>query len=798
MAAVWYRARAELRRRWRATVALTLLVGLAGAVVLTVVAGARRSSSAYDRFREASRSANVTLITSDPSRLDQVERLPQVEAVGRIFAPLFAPLRAGAREPEFVAAASPDGSFAASVDRLRVMRGRALDPDKADELVVSEEVGTTLGLAVGQDVTFRFFAPEQLETMGADATPEPAGPSVTVKVVGIIRSPQNLAPGASGIPAAYLTPAFYRAYGDSIAAYPLTFSRVRLGRGQADLPAFSEAAGRIYGDDPEFVISPPSIELATVQDAIDIIVIGLLVFAAVGATAGLVAVGQALSRHLSHDAASRPVLSALGMTRPQRTGAAALAVAPVAVGGALLAAVGAVLASPLMPISLARRAEPDPGLSFDPIVIGLGLLTVALAVSAMAAAAAWWSTRVDSVMEGAAPSGRARPSAVARALAAAGLPPPVTAGARMAFEPGRGRTAVPVRSGLAGAVLGLASLVAVVVFAASLTALEHTPARYGWNWDANVPGSGPSGSDDSAVESHAADLAADPAVADLAAVRISHAQMAGSYLHVLGFSALKGAVTPTVIEGRAAHGPDEVVLGTETLRRVGASLGDHIEAPGVERPLELRIVGRAAIPNLDTDAVADDGALMTRQGVDRLVTTESHVELVLNWATGTDKEAARRDLEQRVGTVIADKPPSDVVNLARIQAIPRLLAVFLALLALMAVGHALVVTVRRRGRDLAVLKALGFQRRQVSATVAWQASLFALVGLALGLPLGVAAGRWAWALVANSVGVVTRPEVPLVALALLGPAALAVANIIAALPAWAAARTQPAHVLRTE
>jgi len=126
------------------------------------------------------------------------------------------------------------------------------------------------------------------------------------------------------------------------------------------------------------------------------------------------------------------------------------------------------------------------------------------------------------------------------------------------------------------------------------------------------------------------------------------------------------------------------------------------------------------------------------------------------------------------------------------------LAVFFALLGVLAVGHTLVTAVRRRGRDLAVLKALGLGPGQVWAAVAWQASLVVIAGLALGVPIGVAAGRWAWTLVANGVGVVNRPEVPLVGLAALLPAALLIANVVAAFPAWAAARTRPALVLRAE
>ena len=171
---------------------------------------------------------------------------------------------------------------------------------------------------------------------------------------------------------------------------------------------------------------------------------------------------------------------------------------------------------------------------------------------------------------------------------------------------------------------------------------------------------------------------------------------------------------------------------------------------------------------------------------------------MLDWVPGTDKEAARRQLEQRVGIVNTDRPPSDVTNLQRVEAFPSIFALFLGLLAVLAVGHALVVTVHRRGRDLAVLRVLGFRPRQVSATVAWQASLMVLLGLGLGVPLGVAAGRWTWALVANGVGVVNRPEIPVVALALTVPAALLIANLLAAFPAWAAARARPALALRTE
>jgi hypothetical protein len=45
-AAVWLVARSDVRRRWRSLLALALIVGVAGGIVLAAVAGARRTESA--------------------------------------------------------------------------------------------------------------------------------------------------------------------------------------------------------------------------------------------------------------------------------------------------------------------------------------------------------------------------------------------------------------------------------------------------------------------------------------------------------------------------------------------------------------------------------------------------------------------------------------------------------------------------------------------------------------------------------------------------------------------------------
>jgi hypothetical protein len=64
--------------------------------------------------------------------------------------------------------------------------------------------------------------------------------------------------------------------------------------------------------------------------------------------------------------------------------------------------------------------------------------------------------------------------------------------------------------------------------------------------------------------------------------------------------------------------------------------------------------------------------------------------------------------------------------------------------------------------------------------------------------VGITAGRWGWTIFAEEIGVIPDSVVPLVPMLVLVPAALVIANLIAALPAAIAARTPPAVVLRTE
>jgi ABC-type antimicrobial peptide transport system permease subunit len=149
-------------------------------------------------------------------------------------------------------------------------------------------------------------------------------------------------------------------------------------------------------------------------------------------------------------------------------------------------------------------------------------------------------------------------------------------------------------------------------------------------------------------------------------------------------------------------------------------------------------------------------------------------------------------------SVIGVQRPAEIVNYRTMGVTPALLASALAVGATVALGLTLVASVRRRRRDLALLKTLGFTQRQLVAAVSWQASVAAAVGIVVGVPVGIIVGRWLWILFARQIYAVPQPSVPVLSVTLVALGTLALANVVAIVPGLIAARTQTAPLLRAE
>jgi FtsX-like permease family len=237
------------------------------------------------------------------------------------------------------------------------------------------------------------------------------------------------------------------------------------------------------------------------------------------------------------------------------------------------------------------------------------------------------------------------------------------------------------------------------------------------------------------------------------------------------------------------------VLASKTLHALGVHVGGSVAARA-RRSMRMRIVGRGVLPESVANAPRPEAA-MTFQAYKRLNPSAPVYAFEARIAPGADRQATLARLERQYAHP-APGPPQTVADFGGVRSLPVVVSALLAAIAAATLAHTLVTAIRRRRQQLAVLKTLGFDRRQLLATVAWQATTFAAIGLAVGVPLGVAAGRWAWYLFAEQIEVVPEPVTPIPLVLLVIPAAVLLANVVAALPAWSAAQTRAAAVLRTE
>jgi hypothetical protein len=806
MAAVWVRARAELRRRWQATVLLMVVVGLAGGAVMAAVAGARRTDSAMDRFLAWNRPLQVSVTGVD---YDLVRRLPQVaDADEGAYMALAPSTPSGAPDPGALGSINPwatgHGRIMVTSERPLLVRGRLPDPARPLEVAVDETLAAGRGLGPGSTLRMWAYLERQFEQPFDSARPPaPAGPAFDFTVTGVVRQPNDLSPVPVqqdviylGVNDLSLTPAFWRIYGRTVAKLGVGMT-ARLHGGPPSLGAFRAAVRALPGGRRAKVEVGSDAEQTAgrARRAMHVQAVALLAFAALTAVGGLLVAGQSVARQVQLDASEQAVLRAVGMTRGQLVAVTLVRVALVGAGGAVLAAALAVLASPLAPIGLARQAEVDPGFSVDVPVIALGVVAVLAAVLARAGIAAWWVTQAAG--GAGAPDRAARPSSLAaEQVARAGATPSAVTGIRLALEPGRGEAGAPARTAVVGVVVAVAAVAASLTFAGSLDRLARTPALQGWNWDAVVGNP----NDEPDISPKGKLLGRNPLVSGYTLVEqiADKLDVGGTAVPVLGIRPVSGSVLPRVLSGREPRSADEIALGRATLRRLGRGLGDvvPVEGPGGRRP--LRIVGTVLLPGASSDLTMSTGAVLTLDGLGALVPGGHPRQFLVGYAPEVDRQAADASLRRDFGrTVLRAAVPDEVENLRRVSGLPVLLAALLAVLGAATLGHLLVTSVRRRRRDLAVLKTLGFVRRQVSATVAWQATTLAALALLVGLPLGVAAGRWAWLLVNAGLGSGAGPVTPVPVLAVV-PATVLVANLVAALPARAAAATRPAVVLRSE
>jgi putative ABC transport system permease protein len=302
---------------------------------------------------------------------------------------------------------------------------------------------------------------------------------------------------------------------------------------------------------------------------------------------------------------------------------------------------------------------------------------------------------------------------------------------------------------------------AALVFGASLGRLLGQPELRGWNWDVAV---GEYATPDAAEEAPAL-LAANPDVSEFSGFGHGPMTVNGVDVELAAVSTDDGLVSSPVVTGRHPTGPGEVAFGLATLERLGKDLGDTVEltlAGGA--PVTARVVGTVIPPAvLAPGMTLGSGGVLTYEGalqvVSEVVGDVPPDRYLVRLRSEADEQTAMARLSADFGdSVLGPTSTSDLENLRRVQSL------------------------RRRRRDLAVLKAIGFCRRQVRSVVGWKATSLAGIAVMVGLPIGLLAGTYAWTLVIERIGVSTATAVPLSAL-VTALAVVLLANLVAAGPA---------------
>jgi hypothetical protein len=805
----WYRFRSTFRDCWGGYLALVLLLGLVGGLALGAAAAARRTQAAFPAYVASTNPSDLTVLTGlydpaagyagyNPALIRAIARLPHVRRVesyaglnvailGRNGVPV------GPPEP---LPGSIDGEFF-SQDRVAIVQGRMANPARPDEIVIDAK-GTPSQVHVGDIVPIGFFP-------NAQAAGQPGGRPylrLDAKVVGKAMFSDEVVQdevdtGRDG--GALFSPAVTRRLVRCCASF--TETGVQLAGGAAQVPATEASIERLLpkGFPVEFYVT--SLTEAKAERAIEPASIALAVFGGIAGLAALIIAGQVAGRQLRAGAGELDTLRALGAGPAATVSDGLPGVLGAVLAGSLLAVGVAVALSPVAPLGSVRAVYPDPGIAADWLVLagGAGVLIGVLAAVAVVLAYRRAPHRAALRRQ----RSPAQGSAVARVAGEVGLPPSAVEGIRLAVDPGVGRNAVPVRSAMLGAAMAMIVMLGTVTFGSSLATLVSHPALYGWNWTYALSSGTPtyiSGSRAASLLDH------DPAVAAWTGVYYGTFRIDGLTVPVIGQSP-RAPVGPLVLSGHGLQATNQIVLGPATLTELRKHVGDEVTVQsGAVQPTPLRIGCTATLPSLGIyntlHTEMGTGSVLDYQLIPGALSSHPD-DILLTLRPGADRAVQQRLLQRLVpavngGQVIPVQRPAEIVNYRSMGDIPVYLGAALAAGAVAALGLTLMTSVRRRRRDLALLKTIGFTRRQLAAAVAWQSSVAVAAGAVVGVPVGIALGRFLWDLFARQINVVPEPTVPGLWVILIAVGALALANLVAALPGRVAARTPTALLLRAE
>ena len=822
-----FRFQAALRGRWTSYLALVLFIAILGGVAIGTVAGARRTETSFTTLLNSRDTTQIygAIQVYNPqagystgysaSAVKQVRQLPHVAGVESEVGIDAFPLGPRGQVIPGDSGFSPTGSvngLELKEDRLIITMGRLPNPHRPDEFVADSGTVRQFGWHLGETVTFGYYTNKASVAAGL-GHPKLSG-QFRARLVGTgaIEAESLVQDQVDNVNNSLVlfTPALTQRFLSCCASD--TFVGIKLKDGNRYDAQVQKEYEKLF---PKIGV-PPQTELSVekrVDDSITPEALAFGIFGLLTALAALAIAAQLIARMVRLTATDSQILRAMGAD-PRTTFVDGL-IGPVIsiVTGSILAVGVAYAISPLAPIGPIR---PYLGAHFnaDWTVLGLGFALFLFALGVIATTFAYRS-QPHRAKKLARHFSRSNFDPT-RLAGRSGLPIAAVTGVGFALETGGGRRTVPMRSAILGAAIALIIVGATTTFASSLRTLVSSPPLYGWNWSAALNGGGGVGDLPKAIYKP---LAEDPYIATTADAYFATLRVDGQAVPVMGEN--PGArIQPPLLSGHDLKTAGQIVLGTATLQILHKSVGDTVVvSTGRTKPTTLQIVGTATMP-----AFGQSGSSHLEMGVGAVLNYKliplferdifdlppGPNAILIRFRSGVSAAQGEKSILHAVdqaGGGGGNSPndlynsverPAQIVDYRSLGGTPIELGAVLSGGALIALGLILLSSVRRRRRDIALLKALGFSRRQVIATVAVQSTIAVGLGAVVGLPLGILTGRILWDTFANSIHAIPHVVVPTATLLIIAGVSLVLANAIAALPARLAAQTSPAILLRAE
>ena len=787
MRAVLRTSFADLRRRrvQSAVVALVVLLSsLAGAVALNLLV---ESDAPFDTAFAAASGAHLVLHVDSThvtaARVGATASLPPVAAAAGPWREVMLAIEGGGRPGDFlnlVGRGDPGGP----VDRLQLIAGRWVQ--RGGEVVLARRMAERLQLAPGGMLqTAGAQGVAALQVVGVAASVNDNSDAwVTPPQAMALRGPVNPGGAAKGPPPPPAWQMQYRLHDPSTAASIQAASNQIARHLPVDAVVGSDSwlAQRTSADTTTAVMIP-----------------SLLAFSAFALAAAAVIIGNVVSGAVIAGYRDIGVMKSIGFTPAQVLVTLLVQIlVPAAAGAVIGVAAGVVASQPFLSQTSDAFDLPAP----DPVVpwvvaacVGALLSVVVLAALVPGLRAARLSA-AEAIATGSAPGGRIRRAG--SLLSRLPLPRAATLGAGDSL-------ARPVRSAmtLIAVVLGVATITFAVGLSSSLADVKAALVR-----DASVQvvatrdGGGDLGQAMSDQQLSSL-IAAQPGTAHYVAEALTEAHVTGvsAPIPVFGYRGDASWTGYVLISGRWFSAPGEAVAPTALLTAAGLHVGDRVRVSEGGRSTMVRLVGEIF------DQQGDNLLLRTGWSTVAAVDPGAQPRTYEIAVSGVDA----RQYAERLDAATTGYPVGVEVNGSRGYDLPFLLitsavaglAVVLTLCALAGVFNTVVLTVREKARDTAILRALGMSPRQAVLMVLSSVAVIGVAGVVVGIPAGIALHHQILTMMGHIASGTGIPQ-PFLAvfppslLVLLAVAGLAVALAGAWFPARWAARARTGDLLAPE